>query len=90
MELEMVKLISSTEIYDTHFNLFSLSNQTSILNVNGELWEVKEIQKSVPVLFGVGVWWCPKVANTGPTGKEDGRCSDLHNWVGSRRYEHVK
>ena len=43
--------------------------------------------QSVPVLFGVGVWWCPKVANTGPTGREDGRCSDLHNWVGSRRFK---
>lgn len=42
-----------------------------------------KLQKSVPVLFGVGVWWCPKVANTGLTGREDGRGSDLHNWAGS-------
>lgn len=38
---------------------------------------------TVPVLFGVGVWF-PRDATTGPTGKDEGRCSDLHNWAGSR------
>lgn len=44
-----------------------------------------EVARTVPVLFGVGVWF-PSDATTGPTGKEEGRCSDLHNWAGSRGY----
>lgn len=71
------------------FNLFPTSSQIQILNVNGESWDIEDLYNSVPVLFGVGVW-CPKVASTGPTGREDGRCSDLHNWAGSRRFEQVK
>lgn len=44
---------------------------------------VRHSDRTVPVLFGVGVWF-PSDATTGPTGKDEGRCSDLHNWAGSR------
>lgn len=37
----------------------------------------------LPVPFGVGVWWRPKAASTGPTGREDRLCSYLQNWAGS-------
>lgn len=38
-----------------------------------------------PVLFGVGVCKLPITVTTGPTGKVEGRWSDLHTWDESKQ-----